>query len=155
MSDLIDRQAVLNLFPTHDWKHLYDAIKELPSAETCNQTCNNLQPTCNTRNVLEALDCISRQAAIDAIDSIIYEISIPLSLDEVVGITRDKLDFGIEVLDTVKEDINEVPSAQPDIIRCKDCKRWCNDFPFNYCTMNDRHVEEWDFCSWAERKTNE
>lgn len=31
--DLIDRQAVLKLFATHDGKHLYKAICELPSAQ--------------------------------------------------------------------------------------------------------------------------
>ena len=55
---------------------------------------------------------ISRQAAIDAIDSIINEINVPLSIDEIVGVTRDKLEFGKEVLDIAKEDINELPSVQ-------------------------------------------
>lgn len=42
--DLIDRQQVLNLFPTHDWKHLYDAVKDLPSAqpESCVDTIDAL-----------------------------------------------------------------------------------------------------------------
>ena len=33
MSDLISRQAVLNLFATHDGKYLYEAIQNLPLAE--------------------------------------------------------------------------------------------------------------------------
>lgn len=33
MKDLIERQAVLKLFPTHDWKHLYEAVKDMPSAK--------------------------------------------------------------------------------------------------------------------------
>ena len=55
--------------------------------------------------------------------------------------------------------IETVPSAQPEIIRCKDCKRW-DDSPsstiaptFHRCRkFNNHHTEATDFCSYAERR---
>ncbi len=34
MSDLISREAVLELFATHDGKYLYEAIRDMPAVET-------------------------------------------------------------------------------------------------------------------------
>ena len=48
--------------------------------------------------------------------------------------------------------VSKLPSAQPEIVRCKDC-RW-ND-GVAYCEMHFRDVKGDYFCSWAERKTNE
>ena len=46
--------------------------------------------------------------------------------------------------------VNALPSAQPEIIRCKDCK-WKNN---HNCT---RAVEVWiddnKYCAWAERRS--
>ena len=33
MSDLISREAVLNLFATHDGNYLYEAIRDMPAVE--------------------------------------------------------------------------------------------------------------------------
>ena len=33
MSDLISREAVLKLFATHDGNYLYEAIRDMPSAQ--------------------------------------------------------------------------------------------------------------------------
>lgn len=69
--------------------------------------------------------------------------------------------------DGIMEYIDEVPSAQPDIIRCKDCA-YCDsddvDAPYGmtkkifwcdrlYAGANENLiVEPDDFCSWAERR---
>ena len=65
--------------------------------------------------------------------------------------------------------LRQLPSAQPDIIRCKDCKHWMpyewmfsevwqsqniDDYPedeisCNYC---DVHMKSSDFCSQAVRR---
>ena len=70
-------------------------------------------------------DLISRQAAINVVK----------------GIDRSFVKY-----------IEELPSAQPEIIRCKDCK-WKNN---HNCT---RAVEVWiddnKYCAWAERRTDE
>ena len=46
-------------------------------------------------------------------------------------------------------DIEDLPSAQPDIIRCPDC--YYNDGTA-YCELHFRNVKAKDFCSWAERR---
>ena len=45
--------------------------------------------------------------------------------------------------------IRNLPSAQPDIIRCPDC--YYNDGTA-YCELHFRNVKAKDFCSWAERR---
>ena len=66
---------------------------------------------------------ISRQAAIDVVK----------------GIDRSFVKY-----------IEELPSAQPEITRCKDCEHWTNDdCPFAWGKVEDA------FCSYAERRTDE
>ena len=67
-------------------------------------------------------DLISRQAAIDALDCI----------------------------NGVEEVLKSLPSAQPEIVRCKDCYH----YPSKYadCPMIGWARNENDFCSKAERK---
>ena len=60
--------------------------------------------------------------------------------------------------------VNALPSAQPEIIRCKDCKHWTNNIgdsklKDNYCN-DEAHgfyyqCSEDDYCSFAERRTDE
>lgn len=82
---------------------------------------------------------ISRQAeaAIDAIDTYIGNF--------------DALDANfLDGLKTAKKLIMRLPSAQLDIIRCKDCKHY-DDRP---CGIVDWYNTADDFCSRAERKNN-
>ena len=48
--------------------------------------------------------------------------------------------------------IAQLPSAQPEIIRCKDCKHWDG---VDTCDVIDAPVLDNDFCSMAERRTDE
>ena len=83
-------------------------------------------------------DLIDRQAALDAVD---------------IG----NLHRGI--VDALQSIISEIPSAQPEIIKCKDCK-WWNLAPDN-TMLPDWHRCRWyggrvyttyeDFCSKGER----
>lgn len=78
-------------------------------------------------------DTIYRQAAIDAVD---------------IG----NLHRGI--VDALQNILSELPSAQPEIIRCKDCRWWlpphgCND------TAGLIYTTENAFCNFAERRTDE
>ena len=48
-------------------------------------------------------------------------------------------------------------SAQPEIIRCKDCKHWEGErrgyfYYFEQCSLHERTASSDDFCSWAERR---
>ena len=50
--------------------------------------------------------------------------------------------------------ISELPSAQPDIIQCRNCKFASGD---SRICMKFGHspIGELDFCAWAERRTDE
>ena len=83
-------------------------------------------------------DTISRQAAIDAVRT-------------VIGDNRSI---------SVCEAIEQLPSAQPEIIRCKDCKYWTRIKRTNryWCKTDDGlfdlNPSPDDFCSRAERRTD-
>lgn len=88
------------------------------------------------RTETHACDCISRQAAIDAIDEINAEV------EDGYGFDYAKWRVHFRVL----------PSAQPEIVRCKDCV-WRDG---SICRNND--TMPWsddDFCSLAERRTDD
>lgn len=96
----------------------------------------------NTPNTLEALDCISRQDAIDSVQGIGRLATLPDN-DAVIRMSA------------VEYVLYNLPSAQPEIIRCKDCK-W---FGKVGCAVeivddSDKPTED-DYCSFAERKTDE
>ena len=78
-------------------------------------------------------DLINRHAAIDIFDD--YNISVENGELEAYGRDRKRL--------------CDLPSAEPEIIRCKAC-RW-ND-GVAYCEMHFRDVKGDDFCSWAEKE---
>lgn len=81
-----------------------------------------------------ANDFISRQAAIDAI----------------ITLWADK-PFGNPALTEIKECMDNLPSAEPEIIRCKDCKYYDG----SPCEIVDWYNTSDDFCSYAERRTDE
>ena len=82
-------------------------------------------------------DLISRQAAIDAIRGEI----------EINGYSH------------VVDVLEQLPSAQPEIIRCGECKHCYIDgenVRFNVCELNHNKVQSDDwFCADAERRTDE
>ena len=59
-------------------------------------------------------------------------------------------------------DLEKLPSAQPEIIRCKDCRYYKTSQYVNglrkflpKCSFNNIYVAEEDFCSQAERRTDD
>ena len=85
-------------------------------------------------------DTISRQAAIDAVNSLTY----PSSLVD------------------VKRKLIDLPTAQPEIIRCNSCKHWTqstgemNGYGLGRCDFHDADLVACNgFCYWAERRTDE
>lgn len=57
--------------------------------------------------------------------------------------------------------LESMPSVQPEIIRCKDCK-FKNHYQFppkydkkGYCEKHEKIINEIDYCSWAERRIDE
>ena len=89
-------------------------------------------------------DAISRQAAID---ELVKMLGYHFQADE-------------EVLDAVVTTVRELPSAQPEIIRCKDCKywdtTWQNDYApnYHYCPMIDSTRRNDFYCADAGRRTD-
>ena len=56
----------------------------------------------------------------------------------------------------IMDAINNLPSAQPEIIRCKDCiyqtESWSG---IKYCEAHGDHIgKDYDYCSNARRKEN-
>ena len=82
-------------------------------------------------------DLISRQAAIDAIRGEI----------EINGYSH------------VVDVLEQMPSAQPEIIRCKDCRYYQDNndgYPHINCKWDANETPDADdFCSGAERRTDE
>ena len=94
-------------------------------------------------------DLISRQAAIEA------AIEGADEWGEGYSDSRDEM---------ITNAIDKVPSAQPEIIRCKDCKHWREGTAFSYCDKLhgmgvldalDYMTAEDDYCSMAEREADE
>ena len=92
-----------------------------------------------------ANDTISRQGAIDAADRADYP---GLAVELVKAVT-----------DEVVKELKQLPSAQPDIIRCKDCHWYKTNYMWNGTEVKICAKEAYeprrnadDFCSNGERK---
>ena len=115
-----------------EWKESVDVAISVLQAQDLQQTCNKL-----------ATDTIYRQAAIEAINHI-------CPVDTEYDCTLlDRVD--------VRCVLSDLPSAQPEIVRCKDCKWWSNDY--RECSnpnYDDGYVTPAGFyCGYAERRTDE
>lgn len=113
-------------------------------------------------------DVISRQAAIDALDTLCKEhkYKVPGKRETYCQYNEAWQD----ALDRAEGAIGNLPSAQSEIIRCKDCRWWdkYGDYDNGYC-MAAKHgywSEHWDisirrtykgdfYCADAERRTDE
>ena len=82
-------------------------------------------------------DTISRQAAIDALQNCHKHCVDPMD------------SYHIDIQDAEYQ-LSKVPSAQPEIIRCKDCKNYWDSA--DLCCLTQCDAYEDDFCSRAERK---
>ena len=57
-------------------------------------------------------------------------------------------------MNCAESELYELPPAQPEIIRCKDCK-WFGDIGCAIEIVDDSgRPSENDFCSYAERRTD-
>ena len=110
----------------------------LPSAQPdLQQSCNQLATDCNTHNTLGALDCIGRKAAIAEISRFAGYLDDDMIMRIQMGLNR----------------LKRLPSAQPDIIACGDCKHWINHD--RRCGFWNHGVRIIDWCSRAERKEDD
>ena len=137
--DLIRRSEALECF--HDWVDKYGdvhtpdemaeyrAIEELPSVEQEKRT--------EERTETHACDCISK-AMVCEIMADIY----PTDGEKIVA---------VKDIDEAYEKILQLPSAQPEIIRCRDCvkRETCRTTNIWAVAPDD----DW-FCGDAERRTD-
>ena len=77
-------------------------------------------------------DLIERQAAIDA----------------VLGACKDAATTECAV-----RELEELPSAQPNIITCSECKYFKSKY--HWCEYHEREMSLADYCSRAERRADE
>lgn len=83
-------------------------------------------------------DLIERQAAIDAIVAWTVE-------------DRPDVEMPTDLIDRIKE----LPSAQPKIVRCKDCKYWDTDYGlYGFCGRHGWHFSTYreGYCYMADRR---
>ena len=95
-------------------------------------------------------DLISRQAAIDALDEIrhaLWEIDIPSPTVPEYVEHHEQVQSVWKLLDKKQKELYVLPSAQPEIIRCKDCK--------NYYFADNRVPSEqsWVCAAWGIDQT--
>ena len=97
-------------------------------------------------------DLISRQAAIDELKEhrALYCDNTPDTFSKLSYAEKSRVDE----LDTAIATLVNLPSAQPEIIRCKDCRKNPN-WEWVGCPMTGKDTRKPDdFCSYAERKSN-
>lgn len=93
-------------------------------------------------------DTIYRQEAIDALNTRAKD----------TFTLADGYQYYLGALHDVADDLRRLPSAQLDIIRCKDCKNYRighDGLMYCYAHDGDSLWQDDDFCSRAERRTNE
>ena len=86
----------------------------------------------NGSEIPNSSDCISRQVAINAL------------MERFIRVPTNAI--------IAKDTIENLPSAQPEIIYCKDC---CWNDGTCYCEFHYRDIKPTDYCSWSERRTDE
>lgn len=145
MDDLISRQDALAVCLKYNgrgyvWSCIMGDIRKLPSAQPEKRTENARK----THGVF--LDVIDRQAAMDALARMARE-KFNLS---------DEFNHYLAGLMDGENAIWQLPSAQPEIIRCRDCKHWKNKHLCESLSRYGSYETKADFyCGYAERKTND
>ena len=95
------------------------------------------------------MDLINRQDVIDAICT--WD---KFGIDERNRVVRwyEGLEPYVKLRDVVWV-IEKLPYAEPEIIRCKDCKHWYLDADTGMaCEFTNMGQPEDGFCNWAEKK---
>ena len=130
MNDLISRQAAIDaLYHVDEYNgRSVEAIRKLPPS----------QPEQLGANLAEVgTDCISRQALLDKFEPWLK--------------VKDYNDGELNMLKAILYEIRFMRSAQPEIIRCRECKFASGDS--RICMKFDHSpIGELDFCSFAERR---
>lgn len=104
-------------------------------------------------------DTISRQAAIDALDNRFKQHLLENRFESFEEADSETKWFCDGIMESIGA-VMDLPAAQPQLVRCKDCKLW----PWRPLKFMDRAVEitccgftrgPEGFCAWGERRKNE
>ena len=162
-SDL--QEWIMEVFP--DWcegdiRLIYDHIDDMPTV-TINDLAEEIKVTnCNHNAEVGKMDLIYRQDVTDALDRRFAEHIKQFDYDSYENAdekTQLVCDGIIDAIDVVLG----LPSAQPEIIHCRECKHWREGDAYSYCDklfsmgvldVYDYMASEDDFCSNAERRTD-
>jgi len=110
-----------------------DLLCDLPSAQP---------ETHDKRTETHASDLISRQAAIDRINKQREHLQPDIYPQDKIGDAAYRI---------CAEFIERLPSAQPEIIRCRECKHWREDHTCREHSLVSPMMA-YEFCSRAERR---
>ena len=170
--ELIEKAAYIRGFEQGRTQGMIDSQggKNMIKAEWTNADALNLRPTCNQL----ATDCISKQAAIKAVEDLpnCYNgYSDTYDKAYIIGVLEELPSAQPEpTLEQIKEYCHKrclsiVDNAllhkykqaeiQPEIIRCKDCVYSQGEDSWVHCNRVTWWNSRDDFCSMAERRTNE
>jgi len=157
MSDLISRKAAIDAIRASTSKYtgfmemeMYtdddavEAIEALPSAQP---------ETHDKRTESHACDLIDRAEAIDALRTHERKPS-KKWFDNQLDIEWNN------AIDICCYDIEDLPSAQPEIIHCRDCRHWYTGDGYNHengaqCALTHMWMSPDDYCSYGRRKVSE
>lgn len=115
------------------------------------------------RTETHACDLISRQAAIDHLKKRLYETALNNNTEHPYyeEIADNRVDIWLNELPSAQPEVLACGEgeliAQPEIIRCKDCKYWDRkNICYGYCdSMSVYGCDEEFYCGYAERRTDE
>ena len=99
-------------------------------------------------------DLISRQAAIDGILAIIPEELMRGTSTAEQAVSQISYSIWRTAISCAESYVRTMPSAEPEIIHCKDCKRQDTDNVFRsmWCYEMRTFVKPNDFCSRADMR---
>ena len=129
-----------------DHAQLAEWLKELKERRAA-----ELEKRTEERTETHACDCISRRAAIEALDAL---------CDRECEYSKKQRSVmcGACHLGSAFDVVEQLPSAQSEIIRCRDCKHHHRDNSGAYYCGKKDYGYGWglnDFCSRAERRTDD
>ena len=122
------------------YSELHDMVSSLPSAQP-----EPTQIISETRAIPSDDDCVSLSEKVTAT---YYD-------EEHEEWSRENVTVR-DVLDSVCDEYTVLPSAQPEITHCAECIHWKHSAARkSYCEVFDWMSKAEDFCSFAERRTDE
>ena len=128
-----------------------EAVKMAIEALKCSETPKSSERTAKTAQNVKDEDLISRKAAIEALARMMPRSYTPDGshpADEEIFRAQEVFADCIEALEIL-------PSAQPEIIRCKDCAHWKNEHLCESLSRFGSFETKADFhCGYAERRTD-